>query len=73
MVKLDWQTKDEAHPGWAEVYRAVDVVGSVVYDIPSNIFGTDLDKVQQGSCYGASVVLGSRCTVILMTDCIRIA
>ena len=47
LVKVDWQTNDEAHSGWAEIYRAVDVVQSLVYDVfpgSTNSFGADLDK-----------------------------
>lgn len=47
LVEVDWQTKDEAHLGWARINKAVDVVESVVYDVfpsPSNNYGTDLDK-----------------------------
>ncbi len=32
LVKVDWITKDEAHPGWAKLYRAVDVVETAASD-----------------------------------------
>ena len=47
LVKVDWITKDEAHPGWAKLYRAVDVVETRVYNVlpgQSTNFGIDLDK-----------------------------
>ena len=30
MVKVDWQTKEEAHPGWARIYKAIGIVKTVV-------------------------------------------
>ena len=47
LIKVDWITKDTAHPGWEHIYRAVDVVQTRVYSglhSNSNTFGTDLDK-----------------------------
>lgn len=66
IVKVDWQTKDEAHPSWTRIYRAVDVVESVVYDVlpsQSNNFGTDLDNSP------ARRLLWSECRSWLEMDC----
>ena len=64
--KVDWQTKNEAHPGWARIYKAVDVVESIVYDIPlsqSSNFGTDLERSP------ARTLLWSECPSWLEMEC----